>query len=73
MLEWFGHVFDNAIRRRHLIDWFVITASATGITVGLYSDELFRRKPHDLLILALPICWVAFFLVTWIVVAVFDS
>ena len=61
----------DAIRKRHLIDWFVIAASATGITAGL-CDELFRGKPHDLLILVFPICWVAFFLVSWTVVAVFD-
>ena len=63
----------DAIRKRHLIDWIVIGGSATGITVGLYSDELFRGRPYHLLALALPVCWVAFFLVVWAVVAVFDS
>jgi len=65
----------DAIRKRHLIDWFVIAASATGITAGLCADELellTRGKPHDLFP-GLPICWAAYFLISWIVVAAFDS
>ena len=63
----------DAIRKRHLIDWFIMLVVAACSTYGVYQDRLVKTPVNPLVWHVLLVFFVAAFLGTWIVIAVFDS
>ena len=59
-------MIQDAIRRRNLLDWFVMVVCSTFATIGLYKD--YRLAGQPLFYHALPVAWIAMFLICWIVI-----